>query len=305
MAVEFSEYRGKRKRSFHKRRFPLIRLLFLLLLVVLAQVFGLFRKVVEALPLGVNEPVVVELTWKTVCDSSRGTFDKLKNGLQRCEWNLNDSIGTLPTSFLRYVVSIRSFGASRVAWIADSNDFTTGKLVRLQRDSVNHDFVLVEKGDSTRYWIDADNGCRFPGLCPRRPLGLAAVPISGNFDFEGQESLLATDVFIGAGDAPVYPVLPGVVLDAGKDSLGYFVEIDHGDNLTTRTSGMGVLTKPLYAGDSIAADVSMGRLLSQDSATFFLTVRQNGLFVRWNDIYEYSHPVDSSSIAIFKKRIGL
>lgn len=277
----------------------------LLLLVVLAQVFGLFRKVVDALPLGVNEPIVVELTWKVVCDSSRGTFTELKNGLQKCQWNLNDSIGVLPTSFLRYVVAMRDFKATNVLWIADSNDFTTGKFVRLEGDSLTHDFVLVEKNDSSRYWIDASNGCRFPGLCPQRPLGWAVVPISGNFDFEGQESLLATDVFVGVSEAPIYPVLPGIVLDAGKDSLGYFVEIDHGDNVTTKTSGMGVLTKPLYAGDTVVAGVSIGRLLPQDSATFFLTVRQNGLFVRWNDFYEYSHPVDSSAIAIFRKRVGL
>lgn len=305
MAVEFSEYRGKRKRSFHKRRFPLIRLLFLLLLVVLAQVFGLFRKVVDALPLGVNESVETELTWKTVCDSSRGAFDELKNGLQSCRWNLKDSIGVLPTSFLRYVVAMRDFEATNVVWVADSNDFTTGKFVRLEHDSLVHDFLLVEKSDSSRYWIDGNNGCRFPGLCPQRPLGLSAVPISVNFDFEGQESLLATDVFIGDAEAPVYPVLPGVVLDAGKDSLGYFVEIDHGDNVTTRTSGMGLLTKPLYAGDSVVSDAPLGRLMPQDSATFFLTVRQNGLFIRWNEFYEFAHPVDSSSIAIFRKRIAL
>lgn len=276
-----------------------------MLLVVLAQVFGLFRKVVEALPLGVNEPVVVELTWKTVCDSSRGNFEELKNGLQKCQWNLKDSIGVLPTSFLRYVVSMREFEATSAVWVADSSDFTTGKLVRLERDSLAHDFLLVEKNDSTRYWIDANNGCRFPGLCPHRPLGLTAISISGNFDFEGQESLLATDVFVGDSETSIYPVLPGVVLDVGKDSLGFFVEIDHGDNVTTKMSGMGTLTKPLYAGDSVAADVAVGRLLPQDSAKIFLTVRRNGLFVRWNDFYEFSHPVDSSSIAIFRKRIGL
>lgn len=305
MAVEFSEYRGKRKRSFHKRRFPLLRLLFLLILVILAQVFGLFRKAVEALPLGVNEAPVVEFTWETMCDSSRGSYTELKNGLLQCSWNLKDSIGELPTSFLRYVVSIRDIDAVKLVWVSDKDDFTTGRFVRLEGDSLVRDFVLVEKKDSTRYWIDANNGCRFPGLCPQRPLGWAAIPISVNFDFQGQESLLATDVFIGEGEAPIFPVLPGVVLGIGKDSLGYFVEIDHGDNVTTKTSGMGYWTKPLSVGDTVLADVPMGRLLPQDSAAFFLTVRQNGLFVRWNDFYGYSHPVDSSSIAIFKKRIDL
>lgn len=275
-----------------------------MLLVILAQVFGLFKKVVEALPLGVNEAPVVEFTWETMCDSAKGTFSELKNGLQQCSWNLQDSIGELPTAFLRYVVSIRDVNPKKLIWVSDREDFTTGRFVRLEGDRVR-DFVLVEKKDSTRYWIDANNGCRFPGLCPQRPLGWAAIPISVNFDFEGQESLLAKDVFIGVGEAPIYPVLPGVVLDVGKDSLGYFVEIDHGDNVTTKTSGMGYLAKPLSVGDSVPAGVSMGCLLPRDSAAFFLTVRQNGLFVRWNDFYGYSHPVDSSSIAIFRKRIGL
>jgi hypothetical protein len=34
-----------------------------------------------------------------------------------------------------------------------------------------------------------------------------------------------------------------------------------------------------------------------------LTVRQNGLFVRWKDFYKATHPVDSAQIAIFKKNL--
>ena len=47
MAVEFSEYRGKRKRSFRKRRFPLLRILLLVSLVSGAAALGLFQKVAE------------------------------------------------------------------------------------------------------------------------------------------------------------------------------------------------------------------------------------------------------------------
>lgn len=304
MAVEFSEYRGKRKRPFNKRRFPLLRILLLVILVSVGFAFGLFRKIVDALPLKMNKPAEVVETWETRCDSSGGVFAELKKGYHECVWNIGDTATKFPTPMLRYVASMRNTGASRIRWVSSSEDFLDGVLVRLEGDSMVHNYLQVVKNDSVRYWIDEATGCLFPGLCPRRPLGWAAVPISVNFDFEGQDSLLTKDVFCGEGEAPVYPVLSGVVLDVGKDSFGYFVEIDHGDNVTTRTSGLGFWSTPLSVGDSVYADVPVGRLMPQDSAMFFLTVRRNGLFMRWNDFYGYTHPVDSSSIAIFKKRIG-
>ena len=42
-----------------------------------------------------------------------------------------------------------------------------------------------------------------------------------------------------------------------------------------------------------------------DSAKFFLTVRQNGFFVRWADLYAQTHPLDSVEIAKFVKQIKL
>ena len=224
-----------------------------------------------------NKPAEVVETWETRCDSSGGVFAELKKGYHECVWNIGDTATKLPTPMLRYVASMRNTGASRIRWVSGSEDFLDGVLVRLEGDSMVHNYLQVVKNDSVRYWIDEATGCLFPGLCPRRPLGWAA---------------------------PVYPVLSGVVLDVGKDSFGYFVEIDHGDNVTTRTSGLGFWSTPLSVGDSVYADVPVGRLMPQDSAMFFLTVRRNGLFMRWNDFYGYTHPVDSSSIAIFKKRIG-
>lgn len=304
MAVEFSEYRGKRKRSFHKRRIPLLRILFLVALVSVAFALGLFRKIADAVVMRLNKPAPVVLTWETMCDSAGGTYAELAKGFRECSWNIGDSAADYPTPMLRYIASMRNTGASRIRWVAAADDFTGGMLVRLEGDSMSHNFLHVVKNDSVRYWIDEETGCLFPGLCPRRPLGWAAVPISVNFDFEGQDSLLTKDVFCGESESPVYPVLSGVVLDVGKDSFGYFVEIDHGDNVTTRTSGMGFWSTPLSVGDSVYADAPVGRLMPQDSAMFFLTVRRNGLFVRWNDFYGYTHPVDSASIAIFKKRNG-
>jgi hypothetical protein len=304
MAVEFSEYRGKRKRSFRKRRFPLLRILLLVSLVSGAAALGLFQKVAEAISSRVNKPAAVVMTWETLCDSSGGVYAELKKGLHECVWNIGDTAVKLPTPMLRYVASMRNTGASRIRWVSKSENFTEGLLVKLEGDSMSHRYMQVVKNDSVRYWIDEENGCLFPGLCPRRPLGWAAVPISVNFDFEGQDSLLTKDVFCGESESPVYPVLSGVVLDVGRDSFGYFVEIDHGDNVMTRTSGLGFWSTPLSVGDSVYADVPVGRLMPQDSAMFFLTVRRNGLFVRWNDFYGYTHPVDSASIAIFKKRNG-
>lgn len=304
MAVEFSEYRGKRKRPFNKRKFPLLRILLLVALVSVGFALGLFRKIVDALPLKMNKPVEIVMTWETLCDSSGGVYAELKKGLHECAWNIGDSTTKLPTPMLRYVASMRNTGASRIRWISNSEEFTEGLLVRLEGDSMSHNYLQVVKNDSARYWIDEATGCLFPGLCPQRPLGWAAVPISVNFDFEGQDSLLAKDAFCGEGESPVYPVLSGVVLEVGKDASGYFVEIDHGANVTTRTSGMGFWSTPLSVGDSVYVGVPMGRLMPQDSATFFLTVRRNALFVRWNDFYGSTHPVDSASIAIFKKRIG-
>lgn len=304
MAVEFSEYRGKRRRSFHKRKFPLLRILFLVALVSVAFALGLFRKISDAVVMRMNKPAPVVLTWDALCDSAGGTYAELKNGLHECAWAIGDTAADYPTPMLRYIASMRNTGASRIRWVSDSDDFTEGLLVRLEGDSMSHNYLHVSKKDSARYWIDEDTGCLFPGLCPRRPLGWAAVPISVNFDFEGQDSLLTKDVFCGEGESPVYPVLSGVVLEVGKDSFGYFVEINHGNNVTTRTSGMGFWSTPLSVGDSVYADVPVGRLMPQDSATFFLTVRRNALFVRWNDFYGSTHPVDSSSIAIFKKKIG-
>ena len=112
------------------------------------------------------------------------------------------------------------------------------------------------------------------------------------------------DVFLGIGEAPIYPVLSGRILETGRDSSGFFVEIDHGYNVMSRTSGMGVLGDSLSVGKSIDMNTVLGRLSPKDSAVFFLSVRQNGQFVRWTDFYASTHPVLPDSILSFEKTIG-
>jgi hypothetical protein len=160
------------------------------------------------------------------------------------------------------------------------------------------------KPDSSYIWVSKNTGCKFPGVCPRLPLEWSALSIDEGFDFEGQESLLAMDVFSGVGEAPIYPVLAGRVLETGHDSLGYFVEIDHGYNVTSKTLGMGAPNDSLSVGDTVGVQSVLGRLSPKDSATFFLSVRLNGQFVRWNDFYASTHPVALDSLASFEKLNG-
>ena len=112
------------------------------------------------------------------------------------------------------------------------------------------------------------------------------------------------DVFYGIGEAPIYPVLPGRILEIGRDTLGFFVEVDHGYNVASKTSGMGAVSDSLSVGDSVGIGSVLGRLLPKDSAMFFLTVRQNGQFVRWTDFYALTHPVLPDSLSSFEKSIG-
>jgi hypothetical protein len=160
------------------------------------------------------------------------------------------------------------------------------------------------KEDSSYIWVSKNSGCKFPGVCPRIPLEWSALSIDDGFDFEGQESLLAMDVFMGIGEAPIYPVLAGRVLDVGRDSSGFFVEIDHVYNVTSRTSGMGAPSDSLSVGDKIELNTVLGRLSPKDSAAFFLSVRLNGQFVRWTDFYASAHPVPPDSIESFEKTFG-
>lgn len=322
MAVEFQEYKGKRKPINPQHKFPLLRLLLVALAAFLVYWSGLTSKIANALPLPGNEPEIVEETWESRCVATDGMGRNLSDSLAECSWGLSESNQDsllLPDPFLRYLASLRKVSYAQIFWIAPVSDFSNPFLVSYQND-YGFNYYRVRKADSSYVWIRKailsdvkhsdeelqkhaqwakDDGCRFPGVCPHMPLEWSALPITEGFDFEGQESLIAADVFRGIGEAPVYAILPGKVQDLGKDSLGYFVDIDHGNNITSRTSGLGLRNESLSQGDSIRIDVPIGRLAPLDSAVFYLSVRESGRFVRWKDFYQEAYPASDKEIRTF------
>lgn len=305
MPFEVQEYKRKKNPCNPQHKFPLIRLLLLATAAFFAYWSGLTSKIAEALPLPGNAEDVPVETWDFRCRQYGGTPFDLQRGLAQCSWVLDDSVPLmrLPNPFLRYVASLRKGEKSKLHWVAPVENFRDAVLV-MHEDSASSVYLHYVNEDSTRFWISKNTGCKFPGVCPQLPLEWSTLPISDGFDFEGQESLLAMDVFYGIGEAPIYPVLPGRVLEMGHDSLGFFVALDHGYNVVSKTSGMGVLSDSLSVGDSVGVASVLGRLSPKDSATFFLSVRQNGLFIRWTEFYALSHPVLPESLSSFEKSIG-
>jgi len=311
MSVEFSEYHCKKKYRPRRRKFPLFRLLLLLAGMSLLFKLGFADRLVDMLPLpGVTKETPIE-NWETRCKKYGGTPFALKNDLAQCSWIVSDFIPILPNAFLRYVASLSNSQNSKLHWVAPVNDFSKAVLVQ-REDSLVYTYFQIVRSDSSRVWIDAKTGCGFPGECPTLPLTWSNIPISEDFDFEGQDQLLSTDIFLGVGEAPIHPILPGTVLESGRDSLGNFVEIDHGGNVISRMYGMASPSKSapeqrvdFMPGEYVDLNTTVGRLPPKDSAAFFLTIRRNGLFVRWNDFYKSSRPVDSLEIANFKKNVGI
>ena len=308
MPVEFSEHRVKKKYKSKRKKFPLFRLVFLAGLIGCGFYFGWFSKLVNAIPLFNEEVAPAEITWDSRCKSVGGTPFELKDSLAQCSWIVNDSTPLFFNGFVRYVASLRKSPVAKLHWVAKACDFDNPILVQLE-DSLVCSYLRVPLKDSSKVWIDARTGCAFPGLCPARPLDWSNIDISENFDFEGQDKLLAADAFYGLGEAPLHPILPGVVLDAGRDSMGLYVEIDHGNNVFSKMSGMtpyasgeGVSVK---VGDTVTIESWIGRIPPRDSAACYLSIRRNGLFLRWTDFYAAAHPLDSVGISNFLERTGI
>lgn len=309
MSVEFSEHKVKLRYKSHRTKFPLGRLLLLALAIFLFFYLGGFSALLEKLPMpGDGKAASVEKDWRALCQDAHGTPFALRGDLVQCSWLVKDSMPLLPSNLLRYVASERKSPMAKLHWVSYSENFGTPLLVQ-REDVETKTYLNIRLEDSTFVWIDFATGCRFPGLCPQTPLNFSSLPITEDFDFDGQESLLAADILRGIGEAPVLPVLPGRILKSGKDSLGYFVEMDHGNNVTSRMWGM-FASGDIEVSDSSAEklvdlNTVIGRLAPVDSASFFLRIRRNGFFVRWDEFYKETHPLDSAKIAKFKEEVGL
>lgn len=306
MPVDFQEFKSKQKPINSTHKFPLLRLMFIAMAAFCVYWTGLGTQFVDFLLHLGDDNAPVEQNWDDRCRLYNGSPLELHDGLVKCSWQLDDStdVSRIPTSFLRYVAEIRKSPLAKLHWVAPKEHFAEPKMVMLEDSSVQVYFRYT-KSDSSQVWVSKSTGCRFPGVCPHQPLEWAALPIPEDFDFEGQESLLAMDVFRGIGEAPVHPILSGKVLATGKDSLGYFVDLDHGYNVSSRTSGLGSLNKSLMVGSEVSFETRLGSLPPQDSATFCLTIRQNGLFVRWNEFYGAAHPVTREQLESYEKALGL
>lgn len=305
MPIEFKEYSFKSQSAHKKRKIPIIRIVLLLSLAFAAYKSGLVTDIAKSLPLFADktEP---RTPWIELCYKSSGNALEVDSIVAECSWNLKDSfdLSRLPFNFLRYIAEIRRLPNATLRWVAPQNNFSNAIYVTLQ-DSITDSYLHYQKKDSSYVWIFKGNGCAFPGVCPEMPLLWSALPINENFDFEDNELLLTTDVFKGIGEAPVHPVLSGVVISRGRDSLGFFIEIYHGENISSKISGLGLLDEKLSIGDSVKNESVIGRLYPKDSSMFFLTMRINGKFMRWKNFYDLTHPVTEQELLNFEKKVGI
>ena len=157
MAVEFSEYRCKKKYKSKRRNIPVFRLLVLCAALFSAFKFGLVNKLVDKIPLPGNESVPVVLSWDERCRSFGGTAFELKNDLVQCSWIVNDSTPLLPNAFLRYLASIKVSAVEKIHWVATRGDFEKPLLV-LRDDSTLHTYFNMMQEDSSYVWVDASDG---------------------------------------------------------------------------------------------------------------------------------------------------
>lgn len=307
----FREYKNFKPGWKPRRRIPIIRGLLVVLLIYAVYASGAVGKVSAFIESQRSSPIAVpdysDAPWQERCAASGGKSFVLKRGLGQCSWTLASAkeVSSLPeNSFVRYTATAPSVTYPiRVHWLSDTTDFWNPKVLGIQDDSAKRWFFRLMLADSSYAWVRPD-GCLAPGYCPRNPLQGGALPISVDFDFAGREDLLLKDLFMGIGEAPVYPVLPARVVSVSKDSSGYGLLLDHGGDLFSRVSGLSRLSPGVDAGAVIAENAPLGRLSPSDSAVFFLEVLRNGRFVRWDDFYKASHVALPEDVAAFRSEIG-
>lgn len=310
MPVDFREYDYPRKHKSKKRQgFPLVRLLILLIVVFYFWYNGYFFKTYEFFfpPIQPNATLEKQpLSWQEQCASVHGKSFLLRDSVGQCSWQFNEGgSGVYDHDFWRYLVEVETRRPLKIHWVAPIKNFNTPWFLSLQVDSLERNFFRVFfKLDSSFVWIEDGTLCRFPGFCPENPLEGGALPIPHDFDFEGRESLLMKDQFMGIGETPIYPILPGRVIMVARDSSDYNITIDHGDNLTSRVSGAISIASDLKEGQLVEINEPIARLAPKDRAIFYLEVIRNGQFVRWDAFFNETHPVTKEIIAKFRKEIG-
>jgi len=309
MSLNLNEYEIPQNNHNKKRQgFPLIRIL--LLVAVLFYLFqgNYFHKLYDYFTSSahLNENVNPEpLSWDQECSSYRGKFFLVRDSVGQCSWKINQNDSLLFNHDLwRYLIEMELKNSLIIHWVAPIKNFRSPWFISLKTDSLERNFFRVPFKDSTFIWVEHQSLCRFPGFCPENPLEGGALPIPEDFDFQGRELLLMKDQFMGIGESPVYAILPGVILQISKDSLGYSILMDHGDNLISKISGEFSPLSDLKKGSVIEASQSIARLAPKDSATFYLEVIRNGQFIRWNTFFNESHPISKDDIAKFRRRIG-
>ncbi len=313
--MEFREYKSFKKKRTGRRRFPVIRIILLVgcasFLYARGYVDMLVQKI-EQLSSSRQSPSSVSsgdksLRWDRWCAVHGGTAFTLKNGMGQCSWRLHGKSDTLLNyPLLRYYAENESSHFPKdVHWLAPVSDFRNPVFLGVQNGTQVRWIYRMRGADSSLVWVNA-RGCRFPGVCPGDPLPGGALPIPDDFDFEGRESLLMKDQFLGLQNSQVYSVLPGRVVSVGKDAAGYVVELDHGGNLLTRSSGHAGIAQGIVPGASVKGFSPLGRLAAADSASLYFEVIRNGKFVRWNDFYAETHVVkDSAAVRAFRGRFGV
>lgn len=309
----FREYKTQKASWKPRRRIPIGRGLLVLLLVYAVYASGAvqkaYRYVERVRDFSEENPKPFDMPWREACAAFGGNAFVLNRGaLVQCSWTLRRAgdIASLPDkAVFRYAVSGTEKEFPFCAhWIADSLEFGKPKVLGVQSDSSAAWFFHLMLADSSLAWVRFD-GCRFPGTCPRNPLMGAALPIAEDFDFAGRENLLLKDMFMGIGEAPVYPILPAEVVSVFKDSSGYGLLLDHGGNIFSRVSKLFLLSPEIRKGVKVSVNEPLGRLAPSDSAIFFLEVLRNGRFVRWNDFFKDSYVADLQDVERFRRELGL
>ncbi|MFA6834999.1 MAG: hypothetical protein WCR04_01180 [Fibrobacteraceae bacterium] len=291
-----------------------MRTLLVLVLLFLLYFNGLFHKAAIFIKSREEKDSQVDAladdaSWSEFCKEYSGTSFPLKQDrFGQCSWVISserDADALPPFPLVRYAVSLP--GAKyplKLHWIGKTSNFRQPIAFAIEVNDDRRWFFHIVKGDSLDAWVD-ENGCRFPGVCPRNPLEGGALPIADDFDFAGREGLLMKDLFMGIGEAPVYPVLPARVMDVSKDSSGFSLLLDHGGNLFSRVSGLFSLFPGIEKNVRIAPYNPIGRLASKDSSVFFLEILRNGRFMRWDDFYLSCHVATEDDLVFFRKDFGL